>query len=196
MWADGPQSLPPVASTSSTGRRRGVRQTSLIFQTGGSVLGPAMQIAGQANYEHRFYMHTGITGLIRKTASGRRLLFQINSGPFWIYGILGFVITFSLGGLWIQDFRPLCLLSVLFALAAAFTLPALVCASFWRRVGIRSVWVHNALVCLVLAGMTFRLYCHDVSTGHGDAPHQLVIHIMGICIVCLIGYALNRRSKA
>jgi len=93
-------------------------------------------------------MHTGVTGLIRKKAAGRYLLYHINTGLFWIYGIVTFALAFSVSGFWIRSGGSRSLLSLPLALIGALMFAPLVHALFWRR--FRNVWMDNYVIGVFL----------------------------------------------
>lgn len=139
-------------------------------------------------------MHTGVTGQIRKTAVGRWVLYHINTGLFWIYGILTFALAFSLSGFWIQSGRLRCLLSLPVALCGAFTLAQIIRALFWRR--FRNVWMDNYVIAAFLAAWLLSKYAHDIRDGRADALHRLVIHALTVIVAGLISYASSRKNAA
>ena len=139
-------------------------------------------------------MHTGVTGQIRKTAAGRRLLFHINTGLFWIYGILTLVLAFSLSAFWIQSDGLRCLLSFPVALIGAFTLAPLVHALFWRR--FRNVWMDNCVIVIFLVAWLLSEYAHDIRDGRADALHRLVIHTLTAIVAGLFSFLASRKRAA
>src|SRR2546423_4152937 len=105
-------------------------------------------------------MHSGVTGQIRKTAVGRCLLFHINTGLFWIYGILTFFLVFLVSSFWLRSVTARILLSLVLALLAAFTLARPVHALFWRR--FRNVWTDNYVIGVFLVAILLVTYASDV----------------------------------
>ena len=98
-------------------------------------------------------MHTGITGQIRKTTVGRWLLFHLNTGLFWIYSILVFVLLFSLAASRIQSLSSRILLSLPIALLAGVGLPWLVRALLWKRY--RNVWMDSYVIVVLAVAIAF-----------------------------------------
>ena len=138
-------------------------------------------------------MHTGITGQIRKTRVGRCVLFHINTGVFWIYGILTFWLVFSVSGFWLHDTAVRVLLSLPLALVAAFTFWQMIHAIFWRR--FRNPWI-DTFVMLAFVLVIFLVgYGRDVQAGHQDALYVLFKNIAMFAVIGLVSY-VSRRKKA
>jgi hypothetical protein len=131
------------------------------------------------------------TRQIRKTSAGRRLLYQINSGPFWIYGILTFILAFSLSGFWFQSVTTRLLLSFPLALLAAFTLPCLVHALFWKRW--RNVWMDSYVGGAFLVAILLVGYARDVRDGRDEALSRLASRTLTAALAGLLAYASNRK---
>jgi hypothetical protein len=139
-------------------------------------------------------MHRGITGKIRKTATGRFLLFHVNTGLFWIYGILTFLLAFSLSGFWILSGSSRCLLSIPIALISAFTLARLVHKFFWRR--FQNAWMDNIVIVVLVAAWLLTLYVHDNQDGHGESLLRLATNALTAFIAALLAYVLKRKKLA
>jgi signal transduction histidine kinase len=139
-------------------------------------------------------MHTGATGQIRKTAVGRWLLFHINTGLFWIYGVLTFWLAFSVSSFWFQSVPTRILLSLPPALLAAFTLARLIHALFWHR--FRNVWMDNYVIGVFLVSILLVGYAHDVRDGRDDALSRLAMRTVIAVIAGLVSYASNRKRAA
>ena len=139
-------------------------------------------------------MHTGVTGQIRKTRLGRFLIFHINTGLFWIYGILTFALAFSLSGFWIQSSHSRLILSVALALVAAFTFASIVHALFWRR--FHSVWIDNYVIGVFLVAWLVSEYVHDIRDGRGDALLRLATHTLAAVVAGFVSYVSSRKNAA
>jgi len=137
-------------------------------------------------------MHTGVTGQIRKTHVGRLVLFHINTGLFWIYGILTFWLTFSVSGFWLQDVVLRLFLSLVPALIAAFTFAQIVRRIFWER--FQSAWIHNWVIFTFIPAILLVSYGRDVQSGRDDALYQLGIHAAIVFIACLMSYARGKKA--
>jgi signal transduction histidine kinase len=139
-------------------------------------------------------MHTGVTGQIRKAAVGRWLLFHINTGLFWIYGILTLWLAFSVSSFWFQNVATRILFSVPPALLAAFMLARLVHALFWHR--FRNVWMDNYVIGVFLLAILLVGYAHDVHDGRDDARFRLAMRTTLAVIAGLASYVSNRKRAA
>ncbi|MGA2245743.1 MAG: hypothetical protein ABSH48_12145 [Verrucomicrobiota bacterium] len=139
-------------------------------------------------------MHTGVAGQIRRTAVGRCVLFHINTGLFWIYGVLTFWLAFEVISFWFKSAITSILLSLPLALFAAFRLARFLHALFWHR--FRNVWMDKYVIGLFLVAILLVGYAHDVRDGRDDALARLRTHTVGLVVAYLVSYLLNRKSAA
>ena len=139
-------------------------------------------------------MHTGVSGQIRKTGLGRFVLFHINTGLFWIYGILTFALAFSLSGFWIQSSHSRLILSLSLALVAAFTFASMVHALFWRR--FRNVWMDNYVIGIFLVVWLVSECVHDMRDSRTDVLPRLATRILAAVVAGFVSYASNRKNAA
>jgi hypothetical protein len=139
-------------------------------------------------------MRTGFSVQIRKTAFGRFLLFHINTGIFWFYGVLTFWLVLSVSDFWLQSITSRRLLSLALALLVAFTLPGLVRALFWHR--FRNVWMDSYVIILFFAAILLSDYLQDVHAGRADALSRLATRALAAILAGWFGYKSNRKKKA
>jgi hypothetical protein len=138
-------------------------------------------------------MHTGLTGLIRKTRIGRGVLFHLNTGVFWIYGVLTFLLSFSVSGFWLQNTAIRVLLSLPPALVAAFTFWQMIHVIFWRR--FRNPRMDTFVMLAFVLAIFLVGYGRDVQGGRGDALRSLFKNFAIFVLIGLISY-VSRRKKA
>jgi hypothetical protein len=138
-------------------------------------------------------MHTGISGLMRKMSIGRWLLFHINTGLFWIYGSLTFILVMLVSGFWLGDRIVQIFLSLTLALIMAFTSPQLVYGLLWRW--FHNVWIANYVIGLFWVAILLALYAWDVRNGR-DALRWLAIRMGFIVVLALISYRSSRKRSA
>ncbi|HEY4416843.1 MAG TPA: hypothetical protein VGO57_14220 [Verrucomicrobiae bacterium] len=136
-------------------------------------------------------MYTGITGQIRKTAFGRFMLHHVNTGLFWLYGIMTFALAFSLSGYWIHNGWWRCLISLPFALIAAFTFSEIVYAFFWRR--FRNGWINNYVLFVLYVSFLLSEFFH-----HQRGERISVVMLIGQILipVCVFAnlYVIRRKE--
>jgi hypothetical protein len=139
-------------------------------------------------------MHTGVIGQIRKTTVGRWLLFRINTGLFWIYGILTCALAFQVSGFWFESTTSRLLLSLPPALLAAFTLAHLVHALFWRR--FHNVWMDSYVIGVLAVAILAVRYALDNHEGREDALSSLPAAALVALIMGWRSYVRNRKRAA
>jgi hypothetical protein len=125
-------------------------------------------------------MHTGMTGQIRKSAVGRWFLFHINTGPFWIYGIATFLLTYSLIGFWCSNISLRAVWSLPVSLVGATALPSMVHMISRRR------WADTYVISAFVVALLVTEYAHDVRNDRSNALPRLAQRAIVVVIAGLI----------
>ncbi len=135
-------------------------------------------------------MRTGLRSHIRKSAAGRCVLFHINTGLFWIYGVLVTWLSFLVAGFAVQSSTTRLLLALPIGLLAAFWMPQLIHLTLWRR--FRSRWVDSYVINALFLAILLARYSLEVRDKNEDAVTHLIVGAGTICIVGLWAYSRNR----
>jgi len=138
-------------------------------------------------------MHKGVAGWIRKATIGRWLLFHINTGLFWIYGVSTFWLAYSITSFCLHSTGLRILVSLALALFAAFTFAQFVRLLFWKR--FHNIWMDIYIIGIFVLAILISYYMHDVQAGRKEALSRLVTHIVVGVAAGLVSLLLDRRRR-
>ncbi len=139
-------------------------------------------------------MHHGLSGIIRKTALGRCLLFYVNTGAFWIHGFFTFLLAFSISGFWNESQRDRWLLSLPIATIAAVLFTGPVHDFLWLR--FRKPWLDNYLILACGFAWFWIEAAKRIHSGEEGAVRKSVSFFLVGVLVMLLTWVRRRRKEA
>ena len=121
------------------------------------------------------------------------MLLHINTGGFWIYGILVTWLSFLVAGFAVKSETNRLLLAFPIGLLAAFWMPQLIYLTLWRW--FRNRWVDSYVMGLLFLATLLARYCLEVRDRNEDAATHLIVGAGTAIVMGLWAYSRNRRPQ-